>query len=473
MRHYQLHHSLRLFILSALLLLLIDAQSHAQQYYWKVIAAFENTDLMDIDCADSTDCMMAAIVGAGLMNSIVYHSDDGGHSWLKRFDDTLILQPAIDRPLKLFTIQHPTRELTLVGADSGIILRSSDAGASWQRMQVVGPQFTCERLSMYDENHGIAAFFGVGTPIMVTSDGGLHWKQIALPWPDEPAWDTLAEYATYMVECIAPSTYLCVMRGPRTHTLFRSSDGGETWSYLPSLFGPDYDTIRLSHTAFSFIDTATGFVSSTISLAARQPGVPIHSVIARTNDGGRSWQVIFRDTLGKGTQGEAPIKFAFRDTLEGVVSGFYKLYSTSSGGRSWHIDSAETDRLIYATPIFKEGLPELFMAHPTALILRRTPLVSSVEREQHTSIGESDWQIENVIFDGNTLLVQQRMPKSMQIRMGLYDLMGEERAAAISEDLPPGKHRLRLDLTGLPSGYYMLRLDSGGEQRTLSIMLAR
>lgn len=451
-------------------ILLIQLPANAQQeYYWKVIGGFENNLLRDIDCADSTDCMMASIVGLGFVSSIVYHSTDAGSTWAKSFEDSVISEPVLDSPLKIYTIQHPTRQLALVGADSGIILRTSNGGTTWNRMQVAGTRNSCERLSMYDGNHGIAAFFGPGLPIMATTDGGASWKELTLPVPEEPGWDTLTKYAAYTVECIAPYTYFCVRRGPRTHTLFRTSDGGRNWTRLSSLFGPDYDTIRLGHTYFSFVDTLNGFVASSVALRPVQPGVPIHTVIARTSDGGQSWQVVFRDSLNGPSVGETPVKIVFRDTLEGVLPGFYPVFSTIDGGRSWRIDSTEINSVLNGVAIFKKGKPELLMTHSDQ-VLRRISLTSSVRGADSRN---ADYHIIAVNFDGNSLLVKYYLQTSRHIRMELFDLLGRTVASRFEEKLTSGPHQGQLNLTGISSGTYILRLDDGRQQQTASIVLTR
>ena len=55
----------------------------------------------------------------------------------------------------------------------------------------------------------------------------------------------------------------------------------------------------------------------------------------------------------------------------------------------------------------------------------------------------------------------------------VYDLLGREVARLIDADLPAGRHSVRFDGTGLASGVYLIRLESGGRVATRKMVLLK
>lgn len=60
-----------------------------------------------------------------------------------------------------------------VVGDNGAVARTSDGGASWQRVQVPGLTGRLSAVSFYDRRHGVIA--DSGSTVAVTADGGESW----------------------------------------------------------------------------------------------------------------------------------------------------------------------------------------------------------------------------------------------------------------------------------------------------------
>ena len=69
-----------------------------------------------------------------------------------------------------------------------------------------------------------------------------------------------------------------------------------------------------------------------------------------------------------------------------------------------------------------------------------------------------------------TLTVPER---TKPLRLVVYDVLGREVAVLAEGVLPPGEHALTLDGAGLPSGLYLVRLETGRQAETLSLTLIR
>jgi hypothetical protein len=62
---------------------------------------------------------------------------------------------------------------------------------------------------------------------------------------------------------------------------------------------------------------------------------------------------------------------------------------------------------------------------------------------------------------------------SVRTRLMIYDLLGRQVAQLIDADLPAGRHSVRFDGTGLASGVYLIRLESGGKVATRKMVLLK
>lgn len=105
-------------------------------------------------------------IGTNTQSQIAYRVVNGV------FDSTYIYTPIAANGCAALD----TNMFVLVGP-GGIILQSSDGGASWNTSQL-GAQFTFNGVSFCDRRHGIA----VGTTIATTSDGGLSWSSYPEPY---------------------------------------------------------------------------------------------------------------------------------------------------------------------------------------------------------------------------------------------------------------------------------------------------
>ncbi len=183
------------------------------------------------------------------------------------------------------------------GNGNGKIFRTDDGGASWKLMLEQKGTFV-RAIGFLDEQRGFAgnlgpdAFPGVTDTQLLyrTDDAGVTWKPVALP-------DVEGARGVCAIDILAVDA---VNAGHRLHkeivhvggrvggpaALFRSDDGGTTWSRLklPAQIAMILDV--------KFLDPSLGFV-----FAGSDPDVTkSHGLIARTQDAGRTWQVVYEST---------------------------------------------------------------------------------------------------------------------------------------------------------------------------------
>ena len=69
--------------------------------------------------------------------------------------------------------------------------------------------------------------------------------------------------------------------------------------------------------------------------------------------------------------------------------------------------------------------------------------------------------------------IRFEIPDGGQVRLTVYDILGREVAVLVNRELAAGMHTARFDATGMPSGIYMYRLESGTLEQTRKMLLLK
>jgi photosystem II stability/assembly factor-like uncharacterized protein len=199
-----------------------------------------------------------ASVGVAVGTSI-WRTTDGGSTWAK------VTTAALTTGDSLLRAAHPAGStLVAVGGGSGgatLVVRSTDGGQTWSRLTVPAVNLLAD-VAFSGSGTGLATT--TGTTLLSTSDDGATWTSTAPPLS-------------------SPSATGVAFADKSTVSLFgfygetlRSTDGGATWSDPAYDLGVGQDSWRVL------------FSSSSAGLAVGAYG----GTIARTIDGGASWQQI-------------------------------------------------------------------------------------------------------------------------------------------------------------------------------------
>lgn len=84
----------------------------------------------NLHCADSLYCMFMNYYG-GNNNSTIVKTTDGGKNWYGIGDSLYLSNPSFYNTLH--DISYPTAKLVIGVGDSGLVIRSTDKGESWQK----------------------------------------------------------------------------------------------------------------------------------------------------------------------------------------------------------------------------------------------------------------------------------------------------------------------------------------------------
>lgn len=366
--------------------------------FWKPLPIPEDASLSVGELARDTSGRLVVGTGAG-----VYVSEDRGDSWHPR-------GPATWRVSAVLVTSSGT---VLVGTYRDGVHRSTDLGQTWTP---VGFERNVYVDTIIEDHAGrilTSVAESVGdepTGIFHSDDDGKTWVQTGLPGED-----------AYSVSAPLPGhLYAGTENG-----MFRSTDGGETWSHVEALSfqAPLSMVVSLGDTLFA------GFA---------EPRSRAHGhVVMRSSDRGKNWSPMDglpAETSVRGLVASGDTLFAAAgDILRRGGTGLYR----SSDLRRWEQVGFED-----------EGLRSLIATKTGALFASsgQGVFVSSPDRRKwcKKSKGLRGWSGQALAFDESGRLY------AMKSSLFIYD---EVKKTWTSYDLPDG--------TGPPTPYNLLRLPDG------------
>jgi photosystem II stability/assembly factor-like uncharacterized protein len=206
-----------------------------------------------------------------------------------------VLSAADDYNCTIRDAAAPSKSITYVLCEQGLLLATSDEGATWSKRKIAEAE-GLSALAFPDENRGLTV--GDGGAILATEDGGKTWAK-------------RASGTTENLCCIqmqGDEGWVVGFDGVILHT----SDGGRTWAAQKS-------GVTQSLEALHFLDAKNGW-------AAGWTGTILH-----TTNGGNTWtQVKTASAMWSLSS------IHFLDAQNGFISGFAgQLLRTKDGGATW------------------------------------------------------------------------------------------------------------------------------------------
>jgi photosystem II stability/assembly factor-like uncharacterized protein len=230
----------------------------------------------------------------------------------------------------LQAVSAPDARTAWVTGHGGVVLRTTDGGATWQRRPVPDADSL-----QFREVHALdaatawilAAGPGARSRIYHTNDGGATWALQFLNADSAAFYDCFAFWDAQRGVVFSDGVIVRV-----------TLDGGARWDVVPADALP---TARPGEGAFAASGTCV------VTVGARHAwigtGATDSARVLRTADGGRSWAGSDVPIAGGSAAGTATV--AFRDTLHGATLGGdlarprdstgVNVALTSDGGRTW------------------------------------------------------------------------------------------------------------------------------------------
>jgi|GEM_PF-6272851 len=132
---------------------------------WKLVDSinYEFGSIMRLKCYDSLNCMY--FVEKGINGGFhLQRTMDGGRTWKKVYMDSTYFHNMKDYHFvpKLNDLSYPNEKLCIAVGDSGLVLRSTDKGETWDVFRT-DTNLENHTIVMYDEQNGIMPMTEYGT----------------------------------------------------------------------------------------------------------------------------------------------------------------------------------------------------------------------------------------------------------------------------------------------------------------------
>ncbi len=247
----------------------------------------------------------------GTVRTGLLASSDGGFTWVP------VRMPVSEQSAAAPVFFSPDSGIVLSTGGLAVVWKTGDAGQTWTPVfpppLPFGAGFANASLG-----YGIGGWVSP-SDILRTQDGGRTWGQLSVPGKAVETFSSLEEADETCIRSVSAIAFLdrengwalagsCA--GPAS-SLYRTSDGGQSWQRLPATLGPASDYPWLS-----FVDQQTGYIGNTLGQ------------LYITRDGGNSVTL-----LEPAVDYDSHYQFISRSEGGKIANG--QLFLTADGGCSW------------------------------------------------------------------------------------------------------------------------------------------
>ncbi|MFH1052624.1 MAG: T9SS type A sorting domain-containing protein [bacterium] len=440
---------------------------------WVQVKSQEYFAVQSINCSDSNNCFALGNYGSELKDFgwRLYKSTNQGITWVLKYSAKNIYEqedPQIFNVNECVSL-HP--DYYFIASDDGdIIIKSTDEGSTFRKILVNGDSDYLEDLAMWDTLYGFATN---SKNYFTTKDG---WET----FEKHPKLNTDQTY--YSPVFLDSNTVVMTY-----HARLGWNDGKgvafvkyhidmHKWDTLfyferdPSAY---FDLIK----SIYFLDDTLGFSCGYRSDTALPDG-RYYDIIYKTKDGGNNWELIHKEYIYpyKGFYNN----ISFYDDKNGMAVGYFgKIAMTNDGGNTWiyeelpnEIDNAAKMLVCWAgrTPLIGTWGVGIFRYEGDFF---KFPLDTTDVEENEISTSEisvivSPNPVGQYLLAGFSL----KGNKPQYCNLTLVNTLGQEIATILNENINPGNHSIKHNVSGLTDGtYYLVLKNAEGVHSTPVVIL--
>lgn len=411
MKHHRLSHLGAISISIAIIL----QTSLAQTNFWVPVSAPYNGDVRSMTFTNS-GVMVGGTYGGG-----VWRSTNDGQSWS-------ISNTGIGNYYISGLATAPNGSVFAV-VGSGLE-RSTNEGVSWEFVLVSSSEFRCLAISKAVQSSGMI-FAGSTNGVTRSTDNGGTWSSFQM-------------FNVAPIRALAVGPTGIVYAASTSYGVYRSTDNGLSWEQTTLALG----------TSVSIATNSVGDVFAAMD-----------SSIYRTLDSGSSWQQVVIASADVKSVTVAPNGHifaalnpagAYRSTTNGTIwdsintgltNRYGVLLGTSPSGYVFVVTGAQ---------MFKSAGPL------TAIQLPAPSLPASMHLNQNYPNP----------FNPSTT-IEFNVPNTGEVTLTVFNILGEQVATLLEQDLNPGTYRADFGGAHLSSGTYIYRLSSNGYTETRKMVLMK
>ena len=297
--------------------LALPAASLSAQATWEPLKVETTASFRGLSVVDDR------VVWASGTRGTILHTTDGGNTWRV---DSIPGAATFD----LRGIHAHSANVAHVAATAGRIWRTTDGGRTWSlRYQASDTTMFLDGIVFVDDRTG----FTLGDPmggrfvILVTRDGGETWSE-APPNSRPASMDGEAAFAASGTSLVFVSPrHGWLGTGGSVARVFRTVDGGATWTVAPSAIPPRSGSGGVFSVAFS------GPLHGVVVGGDYERPDSSGGTAALTSDGGVTWEAAAR--FPRGYRSGVAMRRVNKDSLIAIAVGTSGSDVSGDGGRTW------------------------------------------------------------------------------------------------------------------------------------------
>ena len=320
--------------------------------------------------------------------------------------------------------------------------RTSDGGISWHLLDSFPGHFLSIVFS--DSQRGITG----NNRLYYTTDGGLSWDESSYSFEDS--------FAVQNLQILSNGTAwaFAITNKPFSGTVLKSTDFGKSWNKVLET----ENRIINGH----FINDMHGVVV--------EYDWPAKAYITR--DGGETWSVC-ADSLTFPT-----VVYLLNENL-GWLCADEMIYETNDGGNNWYFLQQVQLGVegIFNRIVFTRDKKKGFMFGSYGIILTYDNNVTNVEETDWPAVKFELMQNYPNPFNPTTTIeyiipaMNTNFASSTFVSLTIFDCLGRKVKTLVNEEKAPGNYSVKFDASGLSSGVYYYKLNSGIFSKTRKLVL--
>ncbi len=381
---------------------------------------------------------------------------------------------------KLYDIFFLNSNTGFVVGDSSVILRTTNAGANWNRISV-GTDHPFRSIYFPNQYTGyigggksyvVIGFLIRDRVLLKTTDQGLNWYLVYTDgnYPSEDVYFLNSETGwsggTGLIKTTNGGLNWVNYGGAVTKIYFKSETEGNYWGNFGS--SGIFKTVNGGFNWFNAGEFyAEGGITFTSDLNGYATGT---NGIIKTTDGGNNWFSILN------WDGNWRMSNYFINDNTGYTVGYGTdlnqtpiIQKTTNGGISWSIYHTGNVPLY---SVFMVNDSNVWIAGAGGKILRNSTAVNIQSLQSETFIEFSLSQNYPNPFNPSTNL-KFGIPDLGFVSLKVYDALGKVVRTLVNESRPAGYYNVEFDGSDLPSGVYFYKLERGDFIETKRMLLIK
>lgn len=423
------------FINKILLYLLLIALSNTSLAQWVEISNLPQAQ--QLNCIDAIDHDFIVI---GAYPSKLFITSDAGSTWTVK---TLPYSSPMDLSLV-------DRNRFYIAFSNGIFMWTSDGGDHWLTAYSYQQKTTFGNyIEMFSSTDGIAMGDGdpfIRIPVFLKTIDGINWVETC----SQPLGGGASDGPSGIDFVDANIGYYSPKGGPPPRKLCKTTDGGFSWTEMD----------------FSVYANVLKFYNKDFGLLINVPNVHV------TLDGGFNWETYsFTKNISYSAR---DIEFVpGRPDIIWVTSAQGLSVSTDSG-KTWNKHSDELIKSAYEIVFTNSNVGWIISSSSGKLFFTNNcgGLITNVKG--NINIPEHLTLFQNYPNPFNpTTTIQFTIPVRGNVKLKVFDLLGNEVATLVNEIKEPGSYNVIFDGSKLSSGVYFCSLFSTGMVKTRKLILLK